>query len=71
MRCSHARRSEICRTGQLVEEKEAAAVKVNARLLEVRALSDPQVERAVRYEKGEDDVAAENDESQGKGPRQN
>jgi hypothetical protein len=54
-----------------VEEKEAAAVKVNARLLEVRALSDPQVERAVRYEKGEDDVAAENDESQGKGPRQN
>jgi len=34
-----------CRTGELMEEKEAAAIKVNARLLEVQALSDPQVER--------------------------
>ena len=70
MRCSHARRSEICRSSQLVEEKEAAAVKVNARLLEVRALSDPQVERAVRDEKCEYDVEAKDDEAQGEGPRE-
>ncbi len=70
MRCGNARRSEKCRPGQLVKEKEAIAIKVNVRLLEMGALSDPQVERSIRYEKGEDYVAAEDDKSQGEGPRQ-
>jgi hypothetical protein len=54
----------------LMQKKDAAAVEINLRLLKMRALSDPQVERAVCNEEGEDDVAAKDDESQCKRPGQ-
>ena len=55
---------------QLMEESDAAAVEVDLCLLEMGALPDPQVERAVRDEKCEYDVEAKDDEAQREGPRE-
>ncbi len=53
-----------------MEESDAAAVEVDLSLLEMGALPDPQVERAVRNKKCEYDVEAKDNEPQREGPRQ-
>lgn len=70
MSSSSSRRRKKGRALQLVQKKQAAAVEIGLWLLEVRGLSDPQVFSAVRNEEGKDDIAAEDDESQGERPGQ-